>query len=195
MTLIEEAQSLMLHQFAQSHRLKNLLKALVRPFQEVLDSASALNHGHYIDDASEATLDVIGSIVGQSRDGMSDDDFKAWIKVRILLNKNGGTPEDLFEILSVLYGSKPNISMEEKRPNIVVFTFFEYPRCPTTALLSISRSALPLTIACKFIRAVPPTSKAVIEGAKNSPPRKAFQLDVTAFSESYFADFHEEDKS
>jgi hypothetical protein len=193
MTLIEEAESLMLHQFAESARLNSLIKALVRPFQEALDSTDALNHGHYIDDADGPSLDAIGNIVGQSRNGMGDEDFRPWIKVRILLNKNAGTPEHVFAILSILFRSKPNVSMQEYAPNMVIFTFYEFPHCPTKVLFSIIRSALPLGINCRFIKADHPTPTLGINSLKKSPGTNAFQFDVSAFSEAYFADFYEED--
>ncbi len=193
MTLIEEAESLILHQFAESPRLNGLLKALVRPFQEALSSTDALNHGHYIDDAYGPSLDVIGTIVGQSRNGMNDEDFRPWIKVRILLNKNAGTPEHVFAILSILFRSKPQVSMEEYAPNMVIFTFYEFPHCPTKVLFSIIRSALPLGILCRFMKADRPTSALGINSLKKSQNKQVFQFDVSAFSDTYFADFYEED--
>lgn len=203
MTLIEEAESLMLHQFANSPRLNSLIKALVRPFQEALDSTEALNHGRYIDDAYDSSLDIIGSIVGQSRNNMSDEDFRSWINVRILLNKNTGTAEEIFAILSILFGIKLKVLMDEHTPdevvftldehapNVVLFTFYQQPHCPTNVLFSIIRSALPLGITCKFMRANFPSLSLVTEDRDTKT--NALRFDVSPFSDSYFADFYEED--
>ena len=100
MTLIEEAESLILHQFAKSPKIKALVRCLVKPFQEVLDVMESLHHGGYIKHASSHRLDVLGEIVGQPRRDMNDDDYRAWIDVGIKLNDCVGTAEDIFAILA-----------------------------------------------------------------------------------------------
>src|SRR5580704_11666749 len=86
MMLLLEAESLILHQFSRSPRLKGLVRCLVKPFQEALDEIGKLHHGNYLKQAYGQTLDVIGSIVGQARLEMSDEDYQPWIKVGIKLN-------------------------------------------------------------------------------------------------------------
>src|SRR4029077_7555428 len=97
MNLTQEAESLMLHQFSRSKRLNGLVKSMVMPFQEVLDHVDKLHCGRYIDQAQNSTLDVIGDIVDFSRKGMSDESYRAWLKVAILLNNGQGIAKNVFD--------------------------------------------------------------------------------------------------
>ena len=176
MTLMEEAESLILHQFAQSPKLKGLIRGLVKPFQEVLDNLEDLHHGGYITKAYGERLDILGDIVGQPRRDMGDDDYRAWIDVGIRLNIGSGTPEDVLAIISILCGRKPNALMHEYG-NDVVFTFLALPKTSLKAFFAIIQSAVPVTTLCHFIRA----DKAPV-----------FRFDTSPFSEAYLADFFEE---
>lgn len=192
MSLMEEAESLLLHQFSQSPKLKGLISSLVEPFGNADEELKRLHHGRYIDDAQGATLDIIGSVVGQPRYGMSDEDYRPWIKVAIYLNNSSGTAENVLTILSILFGKKPPIRMEEYAPNDVIFTFFEYPKFPTKTLFAIVRSATPVTTKCQFIRAEPTTSsESEIRSLNTAGSLPAFRFDHTAFSQCYFADYFE----
>jgi hypothetical protein len=190
MNLCDEAQSLLLYQFSQSPKLKALVRALVAPFDDADEELYQLHHGRYIDDAKDTTLDVIGSIVGQARLDMSDNDYRPWIKVAICLNNGCGTPENVLNILRILFDKIPPICMEEYPPNDVIFTFFEDPKFPPATLFAIIRSAVPVNTKCQFIRASFSRDSGV-HMLENNVPLPAFRLDFTAFSASYFADFFE----
>lgn len=177
MTLMEEAESLILHQFARSPKLNGLVRCLVKPFQYVLDTIEGLHRGRYIDNAYGQRLEVLGDIVGQPRRGMSDDDYRAWINVGIKLNIGSGTPENILAILNILYRLKPNFLMHEYQPNDVVFTLLSLPMAPLKAVLDIVRSATPITTSCHFIRADLATH---------------FRFDVSPFPQSNLAEFFEE---
>jgi hypothetical protein len=177
MTLMEEAESLILHQFAKSPKLNGLIRSLVKPFQEVLDQIEAMHHGRYIDTAHGQSLDVLGDIVGQSRQYMADGDYRPWIDVGIKLNSCTGTPEDVSGILRILYGHKPQVFMHEYHPHHVVFIFFALPKISSKALLGILRSAAPVTTVCHFIRA---------------DMGSTFRFDDSPLIEPHFADFFTE---
>ncbi len=199
MTLLEEAESLILHQFSQSPKLNGLVRVLVTPFQEALEHLQKIHHGRYIDEAQGQTLDVIGDIVDFERQNMSDEEYRIRLKVAILLNHSQGTAGDVLAILYVLFGDTPAIEIEESSPNIAVFTFFKYPAVPTETLYSIIERAVPITTKCKFVDATPGTSTlensihaSVLRDNQNQP-LPPFRLDVTRFDESFFADFVKEE--
>ena len=177
MTLLAEAESLILHQFSRSPKLKGVVRCLVKPFQDALDELEKFHRGKYIEQAYGQTLDVIGSIVGQSRLQMTDEDYRPWIKVGIKLNTGAGAPEDVLGILSILYGTKPNLLMQEHAPNDVVFTLFALPKVPLMTLVNIIRHAAPVSTICPVIC------------AHSSP---AFRFDTSPFTESHLAEFIEE---
>ncbi len=200
MNLLDEAESLILHQFSQSPKLNGLVRALVMPFQETLEHLEKLHHGRYIKEAQGKTLDIIGDIVEFERQNMSDEEYRIWLKVVILLNHSQGTANDVLAILHVLFGNTPAIQVDEHSPNIAMFTFFKYPDVPIKTLFSIIRRAVPITTVCKFVDASPGASPpkntihvSALKGGKNHQ-LPTFQLDVTGFDESVFADFFREEK-
>lgn len=199
MNLLEEAESLILHQFSQSPKLNGLVRGLVTPFKEALEHLEKLHHGRYIEQAQGKTLDIIGDIVEFERQNMSDEEYRIWLKVVILLNHSQGTANDVLAILHVLFGDTPAIQVDEYSPNIAMFTFFKYPDVPTKTLFSIIRRAVPITTKCQFVDASPGTSSSknsihssVLKDSENQPLPN-FQLDVTRFDESVFADFFREE--
>jgi hypothetical protein len=178
MNLLEEAESLMLHQFKNSPKLIGLIRCLVKPFQDVLDQIEELDNGNYINKAYGQRLDILGNVVGQPRRDLNDEDYRAWIKVGIRLNIGAGTPEDILAILAILYKGKPDLLMQEYFPNEVVFTLFALPQAPLKAFFNIIQSAVPVTTLCHFIKA-------------DALP--VFRFDVGKFSIGHFADFYQED--
>jgi hypothetical protein len=173
MTLLEEAESLILHQFARSPKLKGLIRCVVKPFQDVLGNIEQLHHGGYITKAYGQRLNVLEDIVGQPRRDMGDDDYRAWIDVGIRLNIGSGTPEDVLAIISILCGKKPNVLMHEYGHD-AIFTFLALPKTPLKAFFAIIQSAAPVTTLCHFIRA---------------DKVSVFRLDKSPFTEAHLAEF------
>jgi hypothetical protein len=48
--------------------------------------------------ATGAVLDLIGKLVGQPRNGLGDDDYRLWIKARIIANLSSGDPESIYAV-------------------------------------------------------------------------------------------------
>ncbi len=192
MDLITQAESLLLYQFSQSPKLIGLVKSIAQPFQEILVEIEKLHHGRYISQACGQSLDIIGDIVNCKRHSMSDEDYRVWLKVAILLNHSQGTANGVLAILIVLFGLKPKIQLDEYEPNVVIFTFFSYPHVATKILFAIIRHALPITTRCKFVDASSGPSSADATLSLRAHTMPVFQLDVTSFDESVFADFFRE---
>jgi hypothetical protein len=174
--LIDEAESLILHQFAQSPRLKALVRSLTKPFEEVLENIESLCDGRYIDEAWGARLDILGKIIGQPRMGMDDETYKAWISVGIRLNIGSGTSLDVLNILRILLG-KIHFNMLEYWCGDLFFVIFAPPKVPLHALFEITRRATPIGIQCHFVKA---------------DMNQSFRFDTKPFSDTHFAEFFEE---
>ncbi len=81
--------------------LNNQQKFLVVVGTEGQEAESALQQvysGYWIDNATGDQLDVLGRVVGQLRNGMTDDDFRRLIRARISVNRSKGT---IASVLSV----------------------------------------------------------------------------------------------
>lgn len=176
MNLSDEAQELMLFQFNDSPKLKGLIRELVAPLQCVADNLEKLSDGAYIREASGATLDVLARLVGQQRKDMKDDSLRLWIKLRIMLNRSQGTAEDLLDILVLFFAEKPQILINELKPNDVVITFLARVSSPKT-LFAIIHAALPLGTRSHFIRA---------------EQQRSFRFDRSSFHLSSFAEYFRE---
>lgn len=172
MNLRDEAESLLLHQFEGSAKLKALLNALIKPLDEVLEQLQYLHNGCYIDEATGERLDIIGRIVGQARNGLNDEEYKPWLKVRIRLNIGYGRAQDVLEILKIL---DCTVLLQEYLPNLVEISFLKEPKVHLKSLFSIVKAACPVAINCQF---------------KRSFKEPLFSFDV---SMGHFAEFYEED--
>jgi hypothetical protein len=113
-------------------------------------------------------------MVGQPRSSMNDDEMRAWIKIRIKLNRCNGTPEELLSILSLLLGHNYSLTLMEYPPRDVVFMFFGPLTMPPEAVFSLIKRASPPGFKRHFI---------------NAAFKMPFQLDTSAFLPSQFADF------
>lgn len=144
--LTDEAQALLPHQFANSKKFKALLNSLTQPFQEALETIEALKTSLYIDLAQGDTLDTIGAIVKQPRKGMSDTDYRPWLKVRILLNNNSGTAEDIKRILAVLYNGLGEFELHESPGHLTVYLNKPPVFTNQDVIQSIIKEAVPIGI-------------------------------------------------
>lgn len=79
-----------------------LLTALCGPVQDVENALAQLYAQRALDVAVGAQLDVLGKIVGQDRNGLSDDDYRRYIRARIAAHRSGGVPEDVLRVASLI---------------------------------------------------------------------------------------------
>lgn len=99
---ITTAISRLSHQFRGKSRIEGLLTALAQQAQELDSAFQSLLVERQIDTAIGSQLDAIGSIVGQPRDGNSDDLYRRYVRARIMVNRSQGTTEDLIRVTSLV---------------------------------------------------------------------------------------------
>lgn len=63
-------------------------------------------------------LDVLGRIVGQPREGRSDEVYLLWIKARVLVNRSSGKTQQLIDIVKAL--GVTGVRLEEQYPAAAV---------------------------------------------------------------------------
>lgn len=145
-SLTREATSLLLSQFSESTKLKALIHSLVEPLEEALEAIESLRLSLYIDKASGEVLDTIGTILNQPRNNLGDADYGAWLKVRILLNNNSGTAEDIKRILSVLYAGIGGFELRESAGYLNVFLQKEPTFTTMKVIQAIIKEAVPMSV-------------------------------------------------
>ena len=86
---------------------KNLYYVLYNGTEQLEDCFNAIEDSHNIDKAFGETLDLIGANVGQFRkEGMSDELYRLYIKVKIISNLSIGDIPTINYVMSTLLGDK-----------------------------------------------------------------------------------------
>lgn len=96
------ALSRLVGQFSNSPKLRALLSAIVGPLTLLELDADSLTTERWLDVATGVQLDGCGYIVGESRKGRTDDEYRKLIKFGILENVSRGTPSNVMNGLKFL---------------------------------------------------------------------------------------------
>lgn len=88
----------------QKPKIQNLIRALTSPANELEQAMWAVLTQRSITNAIGAQLDVIGGIVGQDRNGLSDDDYRRYISARVIAERSRGNVEDVYTIAVLIVG-------------------------------------------------------------------------------------------
>lgn len=99
---LAEALANLITQFKDKPRLAALLSSYVDQIQQLETVFSELYSETNLENSVGEQLDGLGSIVGESRQGRGDTEYRNAINARILLNISNGTPEDIVAILLAL---------------------------------------------------------------------------------------------
>lgn len=100
-----EGVDLLLEQFHNSPLLQTMVAVLMGQVQDAEGVAWQLLTERSLDYAVGNQLDGLGLIVGEPRNGRDDDQYRVALRVRIAVNKSNGKPEELLNILSLLFGT------------------------------------------------------------------------------------------
>lgn len=99
-THLEEARARLLSQYAG--RLERDLDPVLVQVQELEDALWAVWTGRGVETATGYTLDLLGRIVGEPRQGEADPLYRIRIRARIQANLSDGTWEDIHRVTSIL---------------------------------------------------------------------------------------------
>lgn len=92
-----------------------ILRSWMAELQEVENVFWALLTERSVANAVGAQLDVLGNILGQPREGRSDEIYRAWVSARVLVLRSSGQAEQLIAIAKRLLPTVP-IYLEEYYP-------------------------------------------------------------------------------
>jgi len=99
----------LLWQFRNSPKLVELVSIFATEIQDLENLYNNLFEKRYLDNAAGVQLDLYGKIVGWSRQGFDDDDFRRLIKVAIVINQTDAQIDEITYIIAELIdaGSTP----------------------------------------------------------------------------------------
>lgn len=90
------------------------LTAIKEEVDEVTTAFEQLLEDRQLDNAFGEQLDLIGRILGQTREGYTlDDDYRKLLKARVKINKSSGTAEDLYAIFALILPTGSTMRIDE----------------------------------------------------------------------------------
>lgn len=150
----EHAQQAVDHliQWFRRPRNSEYLRVVCGQGQAIEDVLWQLNTAFDVDNALGDQLNLLGKIVGELRGGRDDEDFRAAVRTRILVNSSNGRIEDLIAIILSLTPDATSIRITELWPaklRIEVYDDFAGASPPTVARLL--RQAKPAGVGLLFV--------------------------------------------
>jgi len=104
-TIKAEALANLIEQFKDQPNLAAFVSAFLNQLQEVEDASFQLITDRTLETSVGVQLDNLGQIIGEERNGLSDDDYRTRLRVQILVNQSSGTVEELLAIIVLLESS------------------------------------------------------------------------------------------
>jgi hypothetical protein len=137
------AQGRLTNQFSEKPLIKALAGAMVSPLTDNEAVADQLKNERWIDTAIGKQLDGCGYIVGESRQGRTDDEYRKAILFRIFVNTSNATPEDLMHGLRFITEPDDVQYMEQFPATAILFT--DGPKTPSD-IQSVMQDLAPAAI-------------------------------------------------
>ena len=97
----------LLTQFQRCPNFLRLLAPIAEQAQQLEAAFYQLIVNTSLDNATGAQLDIIGWIIKRPRRGLPDSEYRAILRVEILVHKSSGTFDDIYEIFGVLFPDDP----------------------------------------------------------------------------------------
>jgi len=109
-----DTSNLLVQQFKTKENFIQFIQALASECQVLEDVFKELYFERWLETCIGAQLDRIGEIVGLSRNGETDDDYRIDLKLQILINASKGEPEILITALKIFTRST----------HVIIYEFF-----------------------------------------------------------------------
>ena len=122
MNVYDTIKTLNIEQFKSAENFNKVLKVASSTFNELNIVFSDLKSILNIANASSKQLDLIGSIVVESREGRNDDDYRSAIIVKILKNTSRGFVEDIVDILTVITNANKVVYSDNPPASYTIYT-------------------------------------------------------------------------
>ena len=129
-----EAIARLPEQFKAKANIAALISSIVAPMQDVEDALQQLLTERRITTAAGIQLDAIGRVVGQSRIGLSDTDYRRYLLARVSANRSQGTSENILRVARMIVNDATvDIELDNQGAAALVMRI---PRSATDATLA-----------------------------------------------------------
>lgn len=130
---IDEAINHLIELFRDGPRNQAMLRVVIGQFQEIEQAAWDLLTAFDLDTAEGAQLDILGEILNEKRAGREDEDYRAALRVVILVYKSSGKLPEMLEIAQKLVPSATIVMAEPATATL----FFGFSTLGTTTLRTV----------------------------------------------------------
>lgn len=144
----EEAFENTLVQFKEPGSVFDLVKCFLEPLQDIENQLNKINSWWWLDRVEGIYLDIVGKVVGETRQGRSDSMYRTGIQVRIGINRSYGQPEVAIALVAALTNAT-NVQYQPVYP--VNATFFTDGFSIVTNLSEQLLSVTPLGVGAAVI--------------------------------------------
>jgi hypothetical protein len=131
---VAEAKAMLLEQFRGAPLIEGMVEAFVLRVQEFEDAAWGVLESMDLDKAADAQLDGLGLLVGEQRRSRDDDDYRAAIRVRILVNLCNGKHSEILNVLTTYLGVDDGdeiVRLDEPAPAALKLQVYSVPSLPS----------------------------------------------------------------
>lgn len=115
---VEDALARLVSQFKEKPKIEGFITAFIRPLELMETSLIDILNNRWVMTAIGKQLDLLGSIVGETRRGRTDAEYRIGILIRIAINTSMGTPENTIAIFSLVTGATV-VNLYEYFPGVV----------------------------------------------------------------------------
>ncbi len=161
---VEEGISHLTEYFKHGPRNQAILTGLLAQVQEVEDVVWETSQAFLLDTAEGDQLDLLGTLVGEGRQDRTDSEYRAAIRVRILVNKSEGLPEQLLEILEGI-NSGATHAMRELYPAALTIESSSLSPLTLQSTYRLLRAAKPAGVRVDLISGGDATSIGAADGS------------------------------
>lgn len=103
---VDQGLARFIDQYREKPRLAAFAASFLNRTQERENATWDVIQKRLLPNATGVQLDVLGKLVGQSRDGQADDTYRLYINVRIIINRSHGRRPAVMTILQMLEGAR-----------------------------------------------------------------------------------------
>lgn len=136
------AKAKLLDQFKTKPRIESLLcDVFIDQVQELEVALFDLLTERTLDTAIGEQLDVLGRILVQPRMELSDENYRALLKARVLANRSDGQAETLIGIVVLVQGAGVDVTLTEPDPATAFITVLTPPVFDPVVLFGVLKDA------------------------------------------------------
>lgn len=114
-THVQEAIKRLLQQYKEKPRIEFVVSSLTEEVQNIENMLFDLLNNRSINTAIGIQLDRLGTILGIEREGLSDEDYRARLKIKVVQNVSSGEPDRLISVYAFLINAT-QVQFQEHYP-------------------------------------------------------------------------------